>query len=87
MKKMILLVAFGVTALVNAKNAVVNNTFESTESKEIKEKENRVKAFGCMQVFIETSCGLNSNTTWCSEWGLACLISDAEAMEQINCHQ
>lgn len=87
MKKIILLAAFGVAGLVNAKSTVASNLYyKVTEIKE-EEKENKVKAFGCMQVFVQTSCGLNSYTTWCSEWGTECLMSDAEAVEQINCHQ
>lgn len=85
MKKIILLAAFGVAGLVNAKSTVMPNL--DSKVTETKEKENKVKAFGCMQVFIQTSCGLNSYTTWCSEWGTECLMSDAEAVEQINCHQ
>ncbi|MFS4471743.1 hypothetical protein [Chryseobacterium sp. T20] len=85
MKKIILLAAFGVAGLVNAKSTVVSNN--DSKVTEIREKENKVKAFGCMQVFVQTSCGLNSYTTWCSEWGTECLMSDAEAVEQINCHQ
>ena len=85
MKKIILLAAFGVAGLVNAKSTVVSNN--DSKVTEIIEKENKVKAFGCMQVFVQTSCGLNSYTTWCSECGTECLMSDAEAVEQINCHQ
>ncbi|MET3537512.1 hypothetical protein [Chryseobacterium limigenitum] len=83
MKKMILLAAFVGAGLVNAKSTVVKNS-DSKETKEVKENST---AFGCIQIFIQTSCGLNSNTTWCSEWGIDCLMSDAEAVEQINCHQ
>ncbi|MDQ1857501.1 hypothetical protein [Chryseobacterium sp. WLY505] len=85
MKKIILLAAFGAAGLINAKSMLMlNSNFKVTE---IREKENKVKAFGCIQVFVQTSCGLNSYTTWCSEWGTECLMSDAEAVEQINCHQ
>lgn len=53
MKKIILLAAFGVAGLVNAKSTVASNLYSKvTEIKE-EEKENKVKAFGCMQVFVQ----------------------------------
>ena len=40
----------------------------------------------CIPVFIQTSCGLNSYVTYCFDWPIQCLMSDAEAVEYVNCH-
>lgn len=84
MKKFLLAAAFVFAGLVSAKSAAENKTISKDKTESSEEKDSKRKG-GCMQVFVETSCGLNSHTTWCPEWGLACLWSDAEAVEHNNC--
>jgi len=73
MKKIILVAALGVAGIVSAKTSV--------EKKVIKEKEE-----WCGTITIMTSCGLPIQDSYCTSWGVKCLMDNANLLDEYFCN-
>ena len=82
MKKLLLLAAFGVAGIMNAKTIAISHddiSFSDTSVSVFEESE------WCGTVTFMTSCGLPIEDSYCTSWGEACLIESWNVLDEYYC--
>lgn len=85
MKKMLLVAALGVAGLVSANQVSYERGFDEPVTQVAESSEELLVDEWCGTVSYPTSCGFIGYDSWCSSWGIHCLMEASDMFEEYYC--